>query len=738
MSSKPRTMTKKGACPVCGRSCHILVHFAGSEIKEVQRDAESRMSPIPQCARIAAAVDYHYHPQRLNYPLKRAGKRGEGKWAQISWNQAMDEIADKLAEIRDAFGPEAVAVLGGNPKGPGDPAAWKWCNLWGTPNFLHQGKNCGEAEFLTECAMYGYDTASSLPNSSTRVGVMWGANHAESREFAFRTGWLEAKRAGMKMIVVDPRPTPSAAEADIWLQLRPGTDGALALGMLNVIIDRGLYDRQFVQEWCTGFDDLSRMVQDYPPQKVSDITWVPAERIVDAAMLYATGKPAVLSMGVANCHLGRAGLSSVLGKSWLRAVTGNLDREGGNVLGDWPEGTAFLDEIDWDRQIHHPLRERDNVSAHVWPIASVRALALYRKAMKKVYPKGYGGAQYFIYPGPHYLWTGILEGQPYQLKAVFDQGTNSLCCLGNGKLIYQAFKSDNLSLHVSMDHFLTPTGALADYVLPATDALERDNLSNYWGLGNTFFGREKVTEPLYERKDDYLLWRDLGMRLGQEESWPDTAEEWFDRMLAPRGCSFKEFAAGPGYVPPRRYERYREKGFGTFSGKVELVPSILKQLGYDPMAGFEEPRWSPVSTPDVAKEYPLILIAGSRIRPFVHSAHRQIARLRDKHPDPLLQINPDTAGKLGIAEGDTICIETPSGTVRQKAQLLMELDPRVVHADGYWWYPEKPEADPSLFGVWESNINSIMPDAPEFCDYAGNNYLRAQLCRVYKANDTEP
>ena len=628
-------------------------------------------------------------------------------------------------------------VLGGSPHGPGDPAAWKWCNLWGTPNFFHLGKDCGEAEFLAECAIYGYDTLAGwvegLDPEKTTVAIMWGANLSESSPRIW-SSWRRAKSQGAKIVVVDPRPTACTKEADIWMQLRPGTDGALALGMLNVIINEGLYDKEFVENWCLGFEDVKALAQQYPPQRVAQITWLPVEQLTKVARLYATSPAAVLTFGVANCHLGNgAGMSSVIGKCWLRAITGNLDKEGGNRFSDGPEYTAFLDEMNWDYQINHPVRKMDNMSAHRWPIASVKALALYKEAMKKVYPKGFGAAQYFIYPAPHSVWTAILDEAPYPIKALFDQGTNTLCSMGNGKLIYRALKSDNLDLHVSMDHFLTPTGALADYVLSATDALERPHLSNLWGMSNSYVGRDAAVEPLHERKDDYQLWRDLGKRLGQIEHWPETLEGWLDRILAPAGVTFKDFAKGPGYSPPRKYRRYEEKGFGTFSGKVELVPSIFKRLGYDPLVGYEEPPWGPVSTPDLAKQYPLILISGSRVRAYHHSSHRQLAKLRQRYPAPLLQINPETAAGLDISDGDTVCIETPLGTVRQKAQLLEGMHPKVVHADGYWWFPEQPEVDPGLFGVWDSNINSILPDDPEVCDYTGDSYFRALLCRVYKA-----
>jgi anaerobic selenocysteine-containing dehydrogenase len=726
---------KKGTCPVCGIGCHVNAHITGGKITRVEPDPESFMNRR-LCERAAAAVDYHHHPQRLNHPLKRAGGRGAGKWERISWEQAIDEIAGKLSEIHDSYGLEAVAVLGGSPHGPGDAAAWKWCNLWGTPNFFHLGKNCGEAEFLAECAMYGYDTLAGwvegLNPEKTAVAVMWGANLSESSPRLWNT-WRRARSEGTKIVVIDPRPTACASEADIWLQLRPGTDGALALGMLNVIINEGLYDREFVENWCLGFDELKALVQAYSPQRAAEITWLPAEQLADTARLYATSPAAVITWGVACCHLGKgAGMSAVLGKCWLRAVTGNLDREGSNRFSDWPQHTAFLDEMNWDHQINHPLRTRDNVSAHRWPIASVKALALYREAMRKVYPKGFGAAQYFIYPAPSSVWSAILDGEPYPIKVIIGQGTNTLCSAGNTRITYDALQSDKLALHVSMDHFMTPTAALADYVLPATDALERPNMINMWGMSDSYVGRHAAVEPQHGRRDDYQLWSDLGKRLGQGKYWPDTLEGWLDRLLEPASMSFSEFAKTPGYAPPKEYKRYQKTGFGTFSGKVELVPSILTRLEYDPLTGYKEPAWSPISTPELAKEYPLILISGSRVRTYHHSSLRQMEKLRRRYPYPLLQINPETAAGLGIADGDTVCIETPLGTIKQKAQLVQDMHPRVVHADGYWWYPEQQEADPVLYGVWESNINSILPDSPEVCDYTGDSYFRGLLCKVYK------
>ena len=320
------------------------------------------------------------------------------------------------------------------------------------------------------------------------------------------------------------------------------------------------------------------------------------------------------------------------------------------------------------------------------------------------------------------------------MKAVFLQTSNPLLVLGNAKRIYQALKSSNLDLFVVAERWMTPSAQLADYVLPAADNLERISIDNssVWGFNDARHARAQAEYPLFERRDDYYIWRDLGKRLGQAEHWEETLEQWLDKILQPTGITFNQLADSvpkPASQPePKAYE---QKGFATFSGKVELNSSFFEKMGINALSNFEEPAISPVSTPELAGEYPLILITGGRNRIYHHSQHRQIEELRRQYQNPVLQIHPETALKLGINHGDSVYIETELGKVTQIAGLTEGIDPRVVHADGFWWYPEKPAEDPSLFGVWESNINAIIPDDPEVCDYAGNNYFRAMLCKVY-------
>jgi anaerobic selenocysteine-containing dehydrogenase len=730
----PSVESKRGTCPICGAGCFVEAKISNKRPVSIRPD---RTAGFPaDCPRAGQAVDYHDHPERLNYPMKRIGKRGEGKWEQITWDQALDEIAEKLASIRDRFGPEAVQTMGGSYKGAGDSSCWRWSNLWGTPNILYQGKNCGEAELLSEWAVYGDQACIGSPviPGKTRCLILWGVGGSMS--LAAQVKNLKNYRAeGGKLIVIDPRRTDLAEMADIWLRLRPGTDGALGYGMINVIIAERLYDADFVRDWCVGFDELAEAVKSFTPERVSAITWVPADQIVAAARMFATNTPAHIPFGLGTAELGKATTSAVFAKTYLRAITGNLDVEGGAKFSEPPSSTRFREEMHWDRLIDHPLRKRDNISAERWPIASVRGLKAYRAAMEKVHPLGIGPAIYNMVVAPSAIPGAILEGKPYPIKAWILQAGNPLVALGDARKLHEAMMSDELELSVNMDHWMTPCGALADYILPATDGLERPLLSNMWGFANSFSASRRIVDPRYERRDDYQLWRELGNRLGQQGLWPDTLEEWFDDILAPSGISHAQLADFqiPWLMGDPTYKRYEQTGFATASGKVELSSALLESLGYPGIPDYEEPAWSPESSPELFRDYPLILTTGNSLKWFYRSQHKHLEIMRKQHPYAQLTLHPDTAAELGIAEDEMVWVETPLGRVRQVAKFEPTYHPRVVHADSHMWYPEREAEGDAHFGVWESNINAILPDGEDFSDYAGDCYMRGLICRVTPA-----
>jgi anaerobic selenocysteine-containing dehydrogenase len=312
--------------------------------------------------------------------------------------------------------------------------------------------------------------------------------------------------------------------------------------------------------------------------------------------------------------------------------------------------------------------------------------------------------------------------------------SNPMVTVPNTRLVYEAIKS--LDLYTVVDFFMTPSAQLADYVLPATTYLERPWLWSYSGVVGSERALPKTVEGEYDRRDDYDIWRGLGLQLGQKDDWPwETLEDLYDYRLEPAGVTFKEFMDQGGFrSAPKEYKRYLKEGFATPSGKVELRSNILAQLGYDPLPQYREPAESPYSRPDLAQEYPLILTTGGRHQPFYHSEHRQVKSQRKMHPDPIMQLNPETAKNLGIEDGDWVWIETPRGKIQQKCRIFEGIDPRVVHVQHGWWFPEEDGAEPSLHGVWKSNCNVLTDDNPDSCNpISGGWPLRGLLCKVYAA-----
>ncbi|WP_052223426.1 molybdopterin-containing oxidoreductase family protein [Novosphingobium malaysiense] len=729
---------KRTLCGLCPANCGMLVEVEDGRPVRFHGDPDNPVNAGRLCPKGSAVIELYEHPDRLNHVLKRVGARGEGKWEKIGWEQAMDEIADKLADIREREGPEALATLGGTQHAR-DWATWRFVTEWGTPNFINSGRNCGSGSMITECAMYGWDTVTaSFTPGVTKCLIMWGANYAESNPM----GWGHLRKAvqsgEMKLIVIDPRRTKSADIATLHLAPRPRTDGALALGMIRAIIEEGLHDKDFVENWCTGFDEVREIAREWTPERTSEITGVPAEAIVEAARLYATSAPARLSFGVSTSQIGEgAARSALLCQAILRAITGNLDLPGGETLQDEPyENLAYWDLIDFTRLIDHPRRTRDNVNARDVPISSVGGYAAFRKAMAAVQPNGHYAAQYMLFTSQPHLYRAVLEGDPYPVRAIIVQNGEPLVNYGGSRLAQQAFSSEELELLVVMDHWLTPTAQLADYVLPATGSLERPELSMRWGFTRMFSTGQQVVDPLFERRDDYDLWSGLGRRLLDPAQWPEKVEDMLDRFLAPSGKSFREWAdeGASTYLPQdRQFRKYRKHGFATASGKVELIPSLLADLGIDPRPTYTGPPYARSDVDDEAA-YPLQMLTGSRVLEFMGSTMRQARKMKARHPEPLVELHPETAAEHGIADGDWVEIARPEGAIRQRASVTDAIRPGTVNLAGYWWDPDR-RPDRDLSGVWEANANAITPYDTDLSSFAGDQPLRGLRCSIRRVNE---
>jgi len=695
---------------MCHGVCGVKVHVKDGRVTKVTGDEEHPMSKGYICSKGVASVDYMYHPDRLRHPLKRAGEKGENKWERISWDEALDTVAEKLMRYKEEYGPESVAFAFGTGR-PYQAFGLRFANSFGTPNAVSYAHVCYLPRVISSiftcgqlpiCDFYGFGGV------KPECMLIWGCNISETGSADGMCGHeiTLAQRRGAKLIVIDPRRTGIASKANVWAQVRPGTDVALALAMLNVIIEEDLYDRNFVENYTEGFDSLVERVREYPPSEAARITWVSEEQIREVARLYAQTKPACLLWGngldqSANCFQTARALLI------LRAVTGNIDVPGGDVLWVPPEGvfqtSPFLDP----------------------------GVILPEKVSPEVMAKKLGSGQSLMNLTLRHaaFYDAVLSGKPYPVKALVIVGTNPLLTASDSLKAEEALKK--LEFSIAIDLFMTPTTQLADIVLPAATWLEQDDVADLhfiWCVA----ARQKVVE-IEECWDDKKIFIELAKRMGMEEYFPwKDVREWLDFVLEGAGIDFEEFKQRGILEGKMRYRKYETDGFPTPSGKFEIALPLLEMQGGDPLPDYIEPPESPYSTPDIAEEYPFIAITGCKIEPFFHTEYRQIESQRKRNPDPLVEINPEVAEELGIKDGDWVWIESPRARIRQRARLTDDVHPRMIAIQHAWWFPEK---EPPEYGWKESSANLLVDPHPADPIWASEAW-KGFLCKVFKSDES--
>lgn len=689
-------------CRACHGGCGVLVHMKDGAIDKIEGDPDFPTNHGTICSKGLAFKQLVYHPDRLKYPLKRAGEKGEGKWERIGWEEAFDTIAHKLYHYKAEFGAESI-VLGQGTSREFESFLSRFANLLGTPNVMGAGYMCYLSRVVAALSVCG-----KLPivdyEGNPQCVIVWGNNVVWNNADEY-TGenLMRVLSQGSKLIVVDPRLTYLAGRADVWLQLRPGTDTALMLGMANAIIEEELYDQEFVAKYVHGWDDFRRRVKEYPLDRVEQITWVPQDKIREAARLFARTKPAAIQWGVAieqsiNC------IDNDRTLIYLVALTGNLDARGGNVFYTPPKAQnigqfAAHDQLPSDKRAKMLGGDIFRLAARINVIT------------------------------PKMVWNAILTGQPYPVKAMLIHGSNPVVTRENAQEVYRALS--RLEFLSVSDFFMTPTAELADIVLPAATWLEADYLGGFFFRHGYIFPRKKIVQ-IGECKSDFEMFHELGKRVGQEE-WGENVEQDLDGILKPAGLTWQQVKDLPFLRGTVTYRKHEQKGFSTPTRKVEFSSTILQELGYDPLPTFKEVPESPVSRPDLLERYPYILITGARTPVFFHSEHRMIPWLRELHPDPIVELHPDTAQKHGIKEGDWVYIESPRGRIRQRAKLTTGIRPQVVAIQHGWWFPEVKTPD---HGWKESNSNILTDNDPKGLDAAmGASNLRVLLCRVDRAEE---
>ncbi len=694
----------KSTCYGCHGGCSVLLHVENERLVKVEGDPDGPLNHGSICPMGVSAPDLVYHPDRLDHPLKRVGPRGSGQWQRISWDEAMSTIAEKVDAIRKESGPEAIVMGTGTGR---HLCRWviRFANALGTPNWIEPGTaQCFIPRVKTCLMTYGAFAVGDFTHSTAAECIMyWGHNPLNSgpdgeTRFASRENLMMAKH----VIAVDPRENDITKRADIWLRLRPGTDDAVALAMLHTIIEEKLYDAEFVAKWTHGFEQLSERVKQYSPEWAEPITWVSSEKIRAAARLWAAAKPAQLEWGCAIEHTPNT-LQTVRAISLLPALTGNIDIPGGWVFG--PETLGNFNVL----------------PGAVAPAAQEKILG----SEHRLLTGGPGGSAAHI-PA---VMKAMREGTPYQVRAFLVFGNNALTTYANAKQTQEAL--EKVEFLTVTDFFMTPTAEMADIVLPACSwpELEGLHLAPFWS--EYVVGPIQKAVQVAERRSDPDILVDLARRLnldlGQESSDDVYATQLSQGEIKIDWESLKQTGS---ILVPLEYRKHETRGrFETPTGKIELYCTTLEQMGYDPLPYYAEPPESPLSAPEVAKDFPLVLTTGHRSKFFFHSEGRQIQRLRKAHKDPRIEIHPDTAGPLGIADGDWVWIETLRGRVRQRAKFSAAIDPRVVAAEHGWWFPENTNPD---HGVWESNINVLTNNQGPYDPAMGTYQLRGLLCRVAK------
>mgnify|MGYP000190005339 CR=1 FL=1 len=677
--------------------CGLLVHMEEGRIKKIEGDPDCPLNRGTICAKGIAQIERLNHPDRLTYPMKRTGQRGEGKWTRISWDDALGTISKKIDETIQRFGPEAISFAQGTPKGLELFFLIRLANLLHIPNISTPGHICHMPRETASMITCGFFPVPDYDHPPSCV-LVWGSNLFQTNEEGVIGSQLRrALDRGAKLIVIDPRRTSIAARADLWIQPRPGTDLFLALGMLKVIIDEELYDQPFVDHWTKGFPELRDHLRPFSLEKVSEITWVQKAKILEAARLYARTRPGSIQWGNAiehNINSFQCARALLI----LMAITGNLDHPGGNV----------------NRVAPPIMRPGELVQIKQFPEKKEKILSPEFRLSTMM---GFVPSQLII--------KAILTGHPHPIRMMYIQGGNPLLSYSNSKETFEALKQ--LDFLAVSEIFLTPTAQMADVVLPAATHFEFDDIGHY-GLPHGFIlARPKIVEPPGECWSDLKILNELGKRVGLGRYFWDEVEDCLDEILKPAGMTYDDFKTIGLLKGKWEYRSYEKKGFGTPSRKVEFYSEQLKEWGYEPLP---TPLGQPSDLEEALKEYPL-LFTSAKDPYFFHSAYRNISSLRRLSPEPILMIHPLTASRFGIEEGDWVEVHTEKGSIRQKAKLDHEIDSRVVILSYGWWFPERKDLE--LNGWKESNINILTDNNPPYEPGIGSTPLRAVPCRISKS-----
>ncbi len=708
VATRSNTWSPPGSHPV---GYGVKVITKDGELLRVEGDNDNPITGGRVNAMNLALREYTYSPDRILYPMKRDPKdRGKDKWERITWDEAIDTCCDKINEMKEKYGAESIVVFGGT----GREACIYYYALGfsaiGTPNVCYAqsgwacyGPRCSVTDYILGAGYPEIDYAGYFPDRFDAPDyvlpeylVLWGKEPLPSNpDGLFGHSLVDMMKRGTKIISIDPRITwVGARSGNINLQVRPQTDTALALGLINIMFENGWYDKDFVENWCFGWEELKERAQEYPVEKVSEITWVPAEDILRVAKIIGHANPVSWCWGLA-FDQNKNGVQLCQAFLSLCAMTGSIDSPGGitcgppaALLGKWrmEQRSALSDEL-WSKRI----------GAEAWPGLST----------------GMATTQ------PDETLETLETGEPYEIHMGWFNSSNFLTptCSAQPKRWHACLIK--LDFNVVQDVVMTPTAmACADIFLPLTTWAEHDGIVvTHFGRNCVFLGPINKALEVGECKSDIEVCMAIGSRLNPEW-WPwETVPAFFDDQLKELNMTFDDLREAGMYQPGYTYKKYEkgmlrfdgEPGFNTVTGQVEMMSTLYGAWGEDPLPYYEEPNYSQISRPQDAEKYPLIMTSGARKYTSFHSEHRHVPSLREIDPWPVIEINPIDAEKYGITEGDWVEVYNMFGEARNKAQIVPTIAPGVVHTTHGWWFPEQDGEEPNLYGVWKSNVNSLVP-----------------------------
>ena len=786
----------RGFCALCTAHCATIATVTDGKVVRLEADADHPNGGV-FCLKGKAAPELVYHPDRLNYPLKRTRPKGDPDpgWQRVSWDEALDDIARHLNHVREQYGPRAVALAKGTGGGTSVSDAERWLarflNSFGSPNWTSTTHVCNWHKDTGFSYTFGVEIPT--PDVAHSNGfLLWGHNPS-STSLILAHDIVAARKRGMKIVAVDPRRVGIAAQADVLLQVRPGTDGALALAMIDVAITEKLFDESFMRQWSNGtflirrdngaalteadlsgagspsryvawdeitdapllydsasgsyerhptrlalagerrvvthdgravvcdpaFARLASLAAQFRPETSAEITWVPAAKVREAVHVLAANRPVSMFMhnGVGQ-HTNATQTSRAIATFY--ALLGDFDRPGGNVV--------------------FPKAPLNAVSGKEF-LSKEMALQRIGRDRKPLGPPAKPGncAAYDIF-------TAILENRPYPVKALLNFGSNTVLNTGDSQRAREAFRA--LDFAVAAELFMTPTAELCDYVLPATSFLEMANLSNdfkHRQQGRLHLQyRPAVVEPLAERRSDTWVVFELAKRLGLDDKfWQGDIEAAYEHELAPAGISLSQLKASPGgftVSTPPRYQKFaaedqsgNARGFNTPDKKVAVYSHAFAAHGFAPLPEYVEPLVSPVTRPDVAAQYPLVL-TNAKFTTYIHSQLRGLPSLRKAAPHPTADIHPDTAMRYCVADKQWMIIESPLGSIRAKARVTDGITPGVVCCQHGWWQECKELELPGYDAYNEQSANPSLLIGSDLADpISGSLPHRSFLCRVRPA-----